>query len=164
MSEEIDNLETDTLLTAIKDVMLAAETSPLKLLPEATAANVVIWHHGVTDPDEDLKAAMNKSKGVSFLIYDLGGDESAADSDSLSASIIIELYVDTTKRSRKVNPNLRLGGQIRDALMRKLHRHPDLRNKPQFYDCRVRGYSPLADDEFAAWRITLVRSFFLQVD
>lgn len=158
------NLETDVFLTALKAVLLAAETSALKALPEATADNVILWHHGVTDPADDIAAGIAKCKGVSFLIYDLGGDEVDKDSDALTTTVIIELYVDTTKRNRTTHPELRLGGQIRDAVMRKVHRHPDLRNKPAFFDTRVRGYVPLADDEVTAWRISISRTFFLQMD
>lgn len=153
------NLDTDDFLVAVRQALLDATA-----LPELVDANVVEWHHGESDPDEDIKAAAAKCGGVSVLIYDEGGDEDEPDSDLITAQAQVELYVDTTKRNRRKTPALRLGGAIRDDIMRTLHRHPALRNTAAFADTRTRGYRVLADPEYAAWRITLTRKIYLQTD
>jgi hypothetical protein len=153
------HLDTDDFLVAVRTILIGSE-----LLPELEDANVVQWHHGETDPDEDIKTAIAKCGGVSVLIYDEGGDEDSPDADLIEAVAYVELYVDTTKRNRRKNTSLRLGGQIRDEIMRLLHRHADLRNTAAFADTRCRGYRTLADPEFAAWRITLTRKIYLSLE
>jgi hypothetical protein len=152
------SLETDAFLTAVRDILIGGDIAELE------AANVVEWHHGVTDPDEDIATAVGKCGGVAVLIYDLGGKESEADSDLIEADAALEIFVDTTKRNRRKTPALRLGGQIRDSVMRLLHRHADLRNTAAWADCRVTGYQVLDDPSFAAWRITLNRKIYLDLD
>lgn len=152
------SIETDTFLDAVKTALLACED-----LPELSAAAVAVWHHGDTDPDDEIKDATAKSKGVAALIYDLGGDAAGDDADVITATAAVELYVSAPKHSRKVDATRRHGGEIRDSIMRCLHRHADLRNTAAFFDCRVTGYTPLADPEFTAWRITLTRSIYLSL-
>lgn len=152
------SLETDAFLTAVRALLTDGA------IPELTAAGVVEYHHGETDPDEDIKAACAKCNGVSALVYDEGGDETGEDSDMIEALAYVELFVDTTKRNRRKTPSLRRGGEIRDAIMRHLHRHPSLRNTAAWADARTRGYRTLADPDFAAWRITLSRKIYLQTD
>lgn len=149
------SLETDAFLTAVRSALLAATACP-----ELTEANVRTWHHGDTDPAEDIEAAAAKCGGVAVLIYDLGGNETGQEADVIRAEAAVELYVAAARRPRR-QPGIRLGGEIRDSIMRSLHRHADLRNTAAFFDTRVSGYAPLADPEFAAWRITLSRSIYL---
>jgi len=149
---------TDSFLDAVKTALLASDD-----LAELSAGAVAVWHHGESDPDESIQDAISKCKGVACLIYDLGGTAAGGDADVLTAEAAVELYVSTPKRSRKVTPSLRLGGEIRDSIMRCLHRHPDLRNTAAYFDTRVQGYAPLADPEFTAWRITLTRSIYLSL-
>ena len=152
------SLETDAFLTAVR-TLLSGGT-----IAELTAANVVEWHHGVTDPDEDIKASVAKCDGVAVLIYDLGGNGTEEGSDLIQADAAIELFVDTTKRNRRKTPTLRTGGQIRDAIMRLVHRHATLRNTAAYADSWVKGYQVLDDPEFATWRITLTRKIYLDLD
>lgn len=152
------SLETDGFLTAVRDLLISG------VIAELTETNVVEWHHGVTDPDEDIKGAVAKCDGVAVLIYDRGGDESGEDADLIQAEAVVELFVDTTKRNRRKTPALRRGGEIRDAMMRLMHRHPTLRNTAAYADSRVKGYQVIEDPEFAAWRITLTRKIYLDLD
>lgn len=149
------SLETDAFLIAVRAALLA-ET---EALPELAENNVSVWHHGANDPDEDIRNSIARGQGVAALIYDLGGDETGPDTDIITALAAVELYVSPTKR--RASAGHRLGGEIRDAIMRSLHRHSTLRNTAAFFDTRVRGYEPLADPEFTAWRITLSRSIYL---
>lgn len=149
------SLETDDFLTAVRSVLIAGT------IPELEAKNVVEWHHGDTDPLEDTGKGNALVKGVAVIIYDNGGDEDSADADMISAEASVELFVDTTKRRGSGN---RKGGQIRDAIMRLLHRHSTLRNTAAFADCRVSGYQTISDPDFAAWRITLTRRIYLILD
>jgi hypothetical protein len=150
-------LETDDFLDGIRTVLLAG-------IPELSdEKSVVVWHSGESDPDEDVKAGMMKTKGVSVLIYDTGGD-TEGDDDTVGARVNVELYVDTTKRNRRKNPDLRYGSQIRTSIMRLLHRNRSLRNVAVYFDCRVKGYEVLSDPEFAAWRITLAHNIYLETD
>ena len=151
---EVANIETDPFLDALKDLLISSED-----IPELVEGNVAVWHHGVTDPDEDIANSITKFGGISVLVYDLGGN--VADEDIIGAAAAIEFFVDTTKRNRRANTALRLGGEIRDAIMRLVHRNITLRNLSPNFDCRVTGYSPLADAEFAAWRITVSHSIYL---
>jgi hypothetical protein len=154
----MSSLETDAFLIAVRDILTDGT------IEELSADNVSQWHHGVTDPDEDIRAAVAKCNGVAVLIYDLGGSETGEGSDMIDAEAAVELYVATPKRNRRKNPNLRLGGEIRDAILRLLHRHASLRNTAAFADCRVKSYQALDDPEFAAWRITLSRKIYLSLE
>lgn len=151
------SLETDSFLTAVRTVLLDAAS-----LPELTLANMVVWHHGETDAAEDISSASAKCGGVAVIIYDLGGNETSPTSDILQADAVVELYIQTSKRPRS-RAGVRLGGEIRDSIMRALHRAAPLRNTAAFFDSRVTGYQPLADPEFTAWRITLSRSIYLEL-
>lgn len=147
------SLETDDFLIAVKAALIASDD-----LGELTTDNVTVWHHGENDPNEDIQAGARKCKGVSALVYDLGGSEADADADAITADAVVELYVMTQKRRGASD---RKGGEIRDSIMRCLHRHTTLRNNAAYFDTRVRGYEPLADPEFTAWRIFLSRSIYL---
>jgi hypothetical protein len=149
------NLETDAFLTAVRDVLIGGS------IPELAAKNVVEWHHGESDPLEDTGKGNALIKGVAVILYDNGGTEDDANADMISAEASVELFVDTTKRR---GSELRKGGEIRDAIMRLLHRHSSLRNTAAFADCRVSGYQVIADPDFAAWRITLTRRIYLILD
>lgn len=149
-------LETDDFLIALRALLIDSDD-----IPELNEANVVAWHHGEGDPNEDIANAVAKGGGVSVLIYDLGGDEDGPDSDVLNAEAAIELFVATAKRNRKKDAELRLGGQIRDSIMRLVHRNSDLRNMTAVFDARIRGYVPLDDPDFTAWRITVARAIYL---
>lgn len=151
------SLETDAFLNALRAILIAPGTGVAELAADEA---VVVWHSGESDPDEDIKNGMAKTKGVSALIYDLGG-EAGEDQDTITASAAVELFVDTSKRNRRKTPALRLGSQIRNEIMRKLHRAAALRNTAAFFDCRVRGYQPLADPDYTAWRITVSHTIYL---
>lgn len=153
----LTSLETDSFLDAVKTALLASAD-----LPELATANVAVWHHGDGDPDEAVREGIAKAGGVAVLVYDLGG--TADSEDTIRADAAVELYISPGKRSRKVDAARRLGGEIRDSIMRCLHRHTDLRNTAAFFDCKVSGYVPLADPEFVAWRITLSRNIYLSID
>lgn len=150
-------LDTDALLDAIRTQLLAgiAELSDDKA--------VVVWHQGESDPDDDIKNGIAKTKGVSVLIYDEGG-AAAEDADTLACTVALELYVDTTKRQRKNHPTTRYASEIRNAIMRLLHRNPSLRQNAPYFDCRVKSYTPLADPDYAAWQIVLSHTIYLEPD
>ena len=150
------SLQTDEFLEAVGAVLIAAAG-----VPELIAKNVIVWQHGTTDPDEDIAASIGKTGGVSVLIYDLGGD---ATDDVLTSEAAVELYVATTKRNRRADPTLRVGSQIRNSIMRALHRNAELQNLAPYFDCRVIGYTPLDDGEFSAWRITITHTIYLADD
>lgn len=148
------SLETDEFLDAIRGVLIAG-------VDELTADGVAVWHHGETDPDDDVKSGIAKCKGVSVLIYDLGGD-AGADEDVLKSTAAVELYIDPTKRNRRTHSELRLGSQIRNAIMRLLHRNRALRNQSASFDCRCRSYTPLVDPDYVAWKITVSHTIYLE--
>lgn len=152
------SLETDEFLDALRDTLLAPGTG----IPELTDKAVSVWHAGESDPDDDVKSGIAKTKGVAVLIYDLGGDADK-DEDFIKATAAVELFIDASKRNRRVNPELRLGSQIRNSIMRLLHRNADLRNTAAYFDCRVSGYTPLTDPEFVAWRITVSHTLYLEL-
>lgn len=149
----MSSLETDAFLIAVSDALIAAAD-----LDELSAANITVWHHGENEPDEFIQASSRKSKGVSVIVYDLGGTAPDAEADTIVAEAVVELYVMTQKRRDAAD---RKGGAIRDSIMRALHRNSTLRNNAAYHDTRVRGYEPLADPEFTAWRIYLSRSIYL---
>lgn len=153
------SLETNEFLEAIRSVLIAEDTG----IPELTAEGVTVWQHGETDPDEDVKAGISKCKGVSVLIYDQGGD-AGEDEDVMKATAAVELYIDTTKRNRRKTPSLRLGSQIRNEIMRLLHRNEDLRNTAAIFDCRCQSYTPLNDPDYVAWRMTVSHTIYLDED
>jgi hypothetical protein len=131
---------------------------------ELSETNVTVFHHGQSDPDEDIKAGCNKCKGVHVLVYDLGGDSDPMNADSPVIDIIaaVELYLDTTKRNRRKTPDLRLAGQIRDDIMRSLHLSPELMDGEHCHmEPRVKGYKPIADPNYVVYRILLQRSIYL---
>lgn len=147
----------DSFLDSIKTALIAG-------VPELLDAGVVVYHHGNSDPDEDIKSAVAKCSGVSALIYDLGGDSDPDDANApvILAEAAIELYVDTTKRNRRKDATLRTAGAIRDDIMSTLHLSATI----QSYDhCqmepRVSGYRPVADPDYTVYRITLRRSIYI---
>lgn len=150
------SLETDAFLTDVRTLLINSTE-----LPELEAKNVVEWHHGESDPLEDTGKGNAMVKGVAAIIFDIGGGEDSADADLITAEAAIELFVDTTKRRGAGN---RKGGQIRDSIMRLVHRHSTLRNTAAFCDARVTGYTTLDEEGFAAWRITLSRKIYLILD
>lgn len=131
---------------------------------ELTEDNLTVWHHGETDPDEDITNGINKCRGVSALIYDLGGDTDPAEASNpvIYCTTAIELYVDTTKRNRRKTPELRLAGEIRDNIMRVLHLSPFLMDGAHCHmEPRISGYKPIADPAYVVFRILLRRSIIL---
>ena len=126
---------------------------------ECLDAGVVVYYHGETDPDEDVKEGVAKCLGVSVLIFELGGE---ADEDVIPEQYAVQVYVDTTKRNRRKDPELRLASEIRDDIMRAIHRAAELRDNYQMlWDTRVKGWKPLDDGEYVAYQITLERKFHL---
>jgi hypothetical protein len=152
-------MDVDSFLDAVKAALIAEGG-----VPEITDANSVVWHHGEPDPDEDIKKGIAACKGVHVLIYDLGGDnaDDKAGDPIIDALCAVELYVDTTKRNRRKTPALRLAGEIRNDIMVTLHRNTILNTSLHCQgDATVRGYKPLADPDYTAYRITVARSIFL---
>lgn len=153
-------MNVDAFLDAVKALLIHPDNGVAELVD----LNTVVWHHGATDPDEDIKAGIGKCDGVSVLIYDIGGDnaEDVAGEPIIAAECIVELFIDTTKRNRRKTPALRLGGAIRDDIMVTLHRASSLNNSGHCHGAAVvKGYKPLVDPEYTAWKITLSRSIFL---
>lgn len=153
-------LQIDEFLEAIRTALIDEESG----VPECVAENVVVFQHGPSDADEDIKVGISRCKGVSVLIYDLGSENEAVEAafGELRAEAAVELYVDTTKRNRRKDETLRLAGQIRDDIMQTLHRNPILTAEAHsFYDATVTGYQPVADPAFVVFRITLARSISL---
>lgn len=152
-------MDVDSFLDNVRTLLIGAGG-----VPECLAANTVVWHHGDSDPDEDIKSGIAKCNGVHVMIYDLGGDsgDDGASQPIIDALCSVELFVDTTKRNRRKTPALRLGGKIRDDIMVTLHRAALLNDSLHCHgSATVRGYKPLADPDFTAWRITIGRSIFL---
>jgi hypothetical protein len=154
-------------MTGIDDYLDALGTllANSDALPELSAMNITVWHHGESDPDEDIKGGIVKCKGVHVMIYDLGGDneDEEAGDPAVAPVAAIELFIDATKRNRRKTPDLRSGGAIRDAIMRVVHRAPELLGAYHVaYDTVVTGYKPLADPDYAAWRITAKRMISLE--
>lgn len=132
---------------------------------EFTADNIVVWHHGEADPDEDIQRGMKKCRAVSLLIHDLGGetDPQAPSNPVISHEVALDLYVDPTKRNRRADSTLRLAGAIRDDIMRKVYRAHSLRGtQHSFFDTRVLRWSPLDDPDYVAYRITVSRPISLE--
>lgn len=150
------SLETDDFLTAVREILIASDA-----VPELGAGNVVAWHAGQTDPLEDTGKGSAIAKGVAAVVMDFGGNETGDNDDLIRADGAIELFVDTSKHR---GTGKRKGGQIRDAIMRLIHRHTSLRNTAAFADARVTGYQVIEDKEFAAWRIHLTRTIYLSLD
>ncbi len=131
---------------------------------ELTADNVTVFHHGQSDPDEDIQSGVSKCKGVHVLIYDLGGDSDPEDAGSPVIALVtgIELFVDTTKRNRRKTPGLRLAGEIRDDIMRTLHLSPFLIDREHCHmEPRITGYKPVSDPAYVVYRILLQRSIYI---
>lgn len=151
-------MNVDAFLDAVKALLIHEENG----VSELRDLNTVVWHHGSTDPDEDIKNGIAKCDGVMVLIYDLGGENDNADEPIIAAECAVELYVDPTKRNRRKTPALRLAGEIRDDIMVTLHRAAALNDSAHCHgDVLVKSYKPLADPDFTAYRITLSRSIFL---
>lgn len=151
-------MDVDAFLDAVKALLI----HPDEGVAELEDLNTVVWHHGSTDPDDDIKSGIAKCDGVMVLIYDLGGENSDADEPIIAAECAVELFIDTTKRNRRKTPSLRLAGEIRDDIMVTLHRASQLNDSAHCHgDATVKGYKPLVDPDFTAWRITLSRSIFL---
>lgn len=149
-------LAIDEFLEAIRTVLI----DEVDGVAELRAENVVVFQHGISDPDEDIRAGIANCQGVSVLVMDLGGnnDDLEAGNPEIPAEAAVELYVDTTKRNRRRTPSLRLAGQIRDDIMQCLHRAPHLNSaEHSFYDATVTGYRPISDPDFVVYRITLRR-------
>jgi hypothetical protein len=144
--------ENDSFMDALRTYLIGQ-------VEELAEAGVVVYHHGESDPDEDVKNGAAKCQGVSALIFELGGD---ADEDMIPEQYAVELYVDTTKRNRRKTPALRLAGAIRAEMLRAIHRTATLRDCGHaLFDTRVVGWKPLEDPAYVACRITLERKFFL---
>lgn len=153
-----------TMRVPVVPATTPATTTPI--IEELSTANVCVWHHGETDPDEDVKRAAQACQGVSVLIYDLGGE---ANPDGPATAVIahdaaVELYVDTRKRNRRKTGNtLRLAGAIRDDIMRQIHRAASLRGtQHSFFDTRLVRWQPLEDANYTAYRITCTRPISLE--
>lgn len=150
---------TDDFLDAVAGLLAASST-----VPELTGDNTLAWLHGASDPDEDIKRGSDKCQGVSALIFDMGGDSDPDDADSpvILSEVMVELYVDTTKRNRRKTPSLRSAGAIRDAIMRTLHLAPQLIDGEHCHmEPKVRGYRPIQDPDYVVFRIRLERPILL---
>lgn len=150
----------DEFLDAVKEQL----THPDSGVAELTAANVIVWHHGLSDPDEDIKTAVGKCQGVSVLVYDQGGDADPEDAASpvIISQLAIELFLDPSKRNRRKSPSLRTAGSIRDDIMRCLHLSAILLDASHCHmESHIKGYKPLADPDYVAYRIRLDRPIAL---
>jgi hypothetical protein len=166
------SLGIDSYLDRVRDVLISSDLVPelvgtlsADLPPGASSdGNVMVYHFGEDDPSTDIQRGINRCKGVHVMITDMGGsaDPSDADAPILQPQLFVDLYINPSMRSRKVNPDNRLPGEIRDDLMRCLHRHADLRDySHHFYDATVTRYEPVADPDYVAWRIILARTIYL---
>lgn len=149
----------DQALDAIAALLIHATEG----VAELTEDNVTVFHHGQSDPDEDIRAGISKCNGVHVLIYDLGGDSDPQDAGSpvILAETGIELFVDATKRNRRRSPALRLPGEIRDDIMRTLHLAPLLDYNHTHMEPRITGYKPVQDPAYVVYRIQLQRSIVI---
>ncbi|MBK1884101.1 hypothetical protein JIN85_16900 [Luteolibacter pohnpeiensis] len=152
----------DEFLDKVRAVLIAPETEGG--VPELTDKNTMVFHHGESDPTEDIERGIRECKGVHVIILEDGGDNDPEDADApvILTDLFIELFIDTTQRPRRVDSQLRLGGQIRDDIMQTLHMNQSLRNEQHaFYHTKVKGFRPIADPDYTAWRIRLQRCIYL---
>lgn len=150
----------DSFLDSVKAVLIAANTG----VAELSDTNTTVFHHGLSDADEDIKRGIARCGGVHCLIYDLGGDSDPTDANSpvILSEVTVELYVDTTKRNRVKTPALRLAGAIRDEIMTCLHLNATLQATDHYHmETRVMGYRPLADPDYVAFAIRLQRPIYI---
>lgn len=152
-------------MTSIDSFLDSVKTAIAAGVPELSSSEAVcVYHHGNSDPDEDIRAAVAKTNGVCCLVYDLGGDSDPdnALSPVILSEAVIELYVDTTKRNRRKDATLRTAGAIRDDIMATLHLNASVTNSEHIYmEPHITGYRPVADPDYVVYRISLKRSIYI---
>ena len=145
------------------DAWLELVKTALVALDDFDSNNVIVWD-GNQDPTDDIAAGCLKAKGVSALIYDLGGD---ADPDeaagpSILADAAVEIFIDPTKRRHRSTVGMLAPGALRDLVMASLHENETLNTGSHCpRETKVTGYKPVADPNYIVYRIRLRRTIVL---
>lgn len=151
----------DAFLDAVATLLADPEHGVAELSPD----NVLVWRHGESDPEEDIRRAIQACKGVSVLVLDQGGNSDPSDAAApvILSETWVELYIDPVRQNRRKHPGVRLPGEIRDDIMRTVHASPLLMDPEDhsMFEAGVRGYQPVADPEYVVFRIRIERPIYL---